>query len=164
MYSFSFGGVSFAVFREGKEICGGFEIISFRSNNIGEFTDCLKRMKCTKLIINEIEVVGDCIILTKAALKTHAIKNYTLNELLCKICKLAMCFDEIEFTHYLENLTSELMQLQLLQVGLKEGVLKWDLLSTWKLCFSVPLELPWASPGFFELPYAFLELPWCLLS
>ena len=31
--------------------------------------------------------------------KTHAIKNYALNELLCEIHKLAMCFDEIEFTH-----------------------------------------------------------------
>ena len=38
-------------------------------------------------------------ILTKAAPKTHAIKNYALNELLCKIWKLAMCFDEIEFTY-----------------------------------------------------------------
>ena len=37
-------------------------------------------------------------ILTKAAPKIHAIKNYVLNELLCEIHKLAMCFDEIEFT------------------------------------------------------------------
>ena len=38
------GGVGFAVFREGKEICGGFETIPFGSNNIGEFTGCLKEM------------------------------------------------------------------------------------------------------------------------
>ena len=48
---------------------------------------------------NEIEVVGDCMILTKAAPKTHAIKNYALNKLLCEICKLAMYFDEIEFIY-----------------------------------------------------------------
>ena len=30
------GGVGFAVFREGKEICGGFETIPLGSNNIGE--------------------------------------------------------------------------------------------------------------------------------
>ena len=52
-----------------------------------------------QIMMNEIEIVGDCMILTKAAPKTHAIKNYTLNKLLCEIHKLAMCFDEIEFTH-----------------------------------------------------------------
>ena len=93
------GGVGFAVFRKGKEICGGFETIPLGSNNIGEFTGCLKGMQCARSITNEIEVVGDCMILTKAAPKTHAIKNYALNELLCEICKLAMCFDEIEFIH-----------------------------------------------------------------
>ena len=93
------GGVGFTVFREGKKICGRFETISLRSNNIGEFTGCLKGMQCARSMTNEIEVVGNCMILTKAAPKTHAIKNYALNELLCKIWKLAMCFDEIEFTH-----------------------------------------------------------------
>ena len=92
------GGAGFAVFREGKEI-GGFETIPLGSYNIGEFTDCLKGMQCARSMMNEIEVVGDCMILTKAAPKTHAIKNYTLNELLCEICKLAICFDEIEFIH-----------------------------------------------------------------
>ena len=101
------GGVGFAVFREGKEICSGFETISFGSNNIGEFTGCLKGMQCARSMTNEIEVVGDCIILIKAAPKTHAIKNYTLNELLCEICKLAMCFDEIEFTHVLQELNKQ---------------------------------------------------------
>ena len=91
--------MGFAVFREEKEICGRFETTPFGSNNIGEFTGCLKEMQCVKSMMNEIEVVGDCMILTKAALKTHAIKNYALNELLCEICKLTMCFDEIEFTH-----------------------------------------------------------------
>ena len=104
------GGASFAVFREGKGICGGFETISFGSNNIGEFTGCLKEMQCTRLMTNEIEVVEDCIILTKATPKIYTIKNYTLNELLCEIHKLAICFNEIEFTH---------VQLQLLQVGRK---------------------------------------------
>ena len=93
------GGADFAVFREGKEICGGFETIPLESNNIGEFTGCLKGMQYVKSITNKIEVVGDCMILTKAAPKTHTIKNYALNELLCEIHKLAMCFDEIEFTH-----------------------------------------------------------------
>ena len=55
-------------------------------------------------MINKIEVVGDCMILTKATPKTHAIKNYTLNELLCEICKLAIYFDEIEFTHVPQKL------------------------------------------------------------
>ena len=59
----------------------------------------LKGMQCARSMTNEIEVVGDCMILTKAAPKTHAIKNYALNKLLCEIYKLAMCFDEIEFTH-----------------------------------------------------------------
>ena len=36
------GGVGFAVFREGKEICDGFETIPLGSNNVGEFTGCLK--------------------------------------------------------------------------------------------------------------------------
>ena len=36
------GGVGFTVFREEKEIYGGFETILFGSNNIGEFTGCLK--------------------------------------------------------------------------------------------------------------------------
>ena len=54
--------------------------------------------------MNEIEVVGDCIILTKATSKTHTIKNYVLNELFCEICKLAMYFDEIEFTYVLQKL------------------------------------------------------------
>ena len=93
------GGAGFAVFRKGKEICGGFETIPLGSNNIGEFTGCLKGMQCARSMMNEIEVVGDCMILTKAAPKTHAIKNYALNELLCEIHKLAMCFDEIEFIH-----------------------------------------------------------------
>ena len=56
-------------------------------------------MQCVKLMTNEIEVVGDCIIFTKVVSKTYAIKNYTLNELLCEIYKLTMYFDEIEFTH-----------------------------------------------------------------
>ena len=93
------GDAGFAVFREEKEICGGFETILFRSNNISEFTGCLKGMQCTRSMTNEIEVIGNCMILTKAVPKTHAIKNYALNELLCEICKLAICFDEIEFTH-----------------------------------------------------------------
>ena len=98
------GGVGFAVFREGKEICGGFETIPLGSNNIGEFTGCLKGMQCVRSMTNEIEVVGDCMILTKAAPKTHAIKNYALDELLCEIHKLAMCFDEIEFIHVPQEL------------------------------------------------------------
>ena len=93
------GGVGFVVFRERKEICGGFETFPLGSNNIGKFTGCLKGMQCVKSITKEIEVVGDYIILTKVAPKTHAIKNYALNELFCEICKLAMCFDKIEFTH-----------------------------------------------------------------
>ena len=87
------------MFQKKKKICDGFETISFGSNNIGEFTSCLKEMQCVKSMTNEIEVVGDCMILTKAAPKTHTIKNYALNELLCEIYKLAMCFDEIEFIH-----------------------------------------------------------------
>ena len=46
-------------------------------------------------------------ILTKAAPKTHAIKNYALNELLCEIWKLATCFDEIEFTHVPQELNKQ---------------------------------------------------------
>ena len=94
-----FYDAGFAVFREGKKICGGFETIPLGSNNIDEFTGCLKEMQYAKSMTNKIEVVGDCMILTKAAPKTHVIKNYALNELLCEICKLAMCFDKIEFIH-----------------------------------------------------------------
>ena len=53
---------------------------------------------------NKIEVVGDCIILTKTVPKTYTTKNYALNKLLCEIHKLAMCFDEIEFTYVLWEL------------------------------------------------------------
>ena len=91
--------IVFAVFRKEKKICDEFETISLGFNNIDEFTSCFKGMQCAKLMTNKIEVVGDCIILIKAVPKTHAIKNYALNELLCEIWKLAMCFDEIEFTH-----------------------------------------------------------------
>ena len=101
------GGAGFAVFREGKEICGGFETIPLGSNNIGKFTGCLKGMQCARSMMNEIEVVRDCMILTKAAPKTHAIKNYALNELLCEIHKLAMCFDEIEFIHVPQELNKQ---------------------------------------------------------
>ena len=52
----------------------------------------------------EIEIVGDCMILTKAAPKTCTIKNYVLNELLCEIRELATYFDEIEFTHVPQEL------------------------------------------------------------
>ena len=93
------GGAGFAIFREGRELCGGFETIPLGSNNIGEFTGCLRGMQRAKSMTKEIEIVGDCIILTKAAPKTRAIKNYVLNELLCEICELATYFDEIEFTH-----------------------------------------------------------------
>ena len=48
---------------------------------------------------NEIEVVGGLYDSHQGCTQTHAIKNYALNELLCEICKLAMCFDEIEFIH-----------------------------------------------------------------
>ena len=61
-------------------------------------------MQYARSMMNEIEVVGDCIILTKAAPKTHAIKNYALNELLYEIHKLAMCFDKIEFIHVPQEL------------------------------------------------------------
>ena len=101
------GGAGFAVFREGKEICGGFETIPLGSNNIDEFTSCLKRMQYARSMMNEIEVVRDCMILTKATPKTHAIKNYTLNKLLCEICKLIMCFDEIEFIHIPQELNKQ---------------------------------------------------------
>ena len=37
-------GAGFAVFKKGKEICGGFETIPLGSNNIDEFTGCLKGM------------------------------------------------------------------------------------------------------------------------
>ena len=79
------GGAGFAVFREEREICGGFETIPFGFNNIGEFTSCLRGIQSVKSMIKEIMIVGDCIILTKAMFKTHTRKNYTLNELLCEI-------------------------------------------------------------------------------
>ena len=78
-------GVGFAVFRKEREICGGFETISFGFNNIGEFTGCLRGIQNVKSMIKEIMIVEDCIILTKIMFKTHTRKNYTLNELLCEI-------------------------------------------------------------------------------
>ena len=58
----------------------GFETIPFGSNNIGEFTGCLREKQCARSITRKIEIVGDCMILTKAASKTHTINNYYLNE------------------------------------------------------------------------------------
>ena len=37
-------GASFAIFKERKEIYGGFEIIPLGFNNISEFIGCLKGM------------------------------------------------------------------------------------------------------------------------
>ena len=79
------GGAGFAIFNNGNEIKSGFETIPLGTNNIGEFLGCLCGMEAAKGISKEIEMVGDCKILTEAGTKVNPIKNVTLNSILIAI-------------------------------------------------------------------------------
>ena len=64
-----YNGLGFTVFRKEREIYSGFETTPLGSNNIGEFTNYLKGMQSAKSITKKIEIVGDCMILTKSKFK-----------------------------------------------------------------------------------------------
>ena len=69
------GGVGYAIFRNGKEILAGAETIPFGTNNVDEFKDCLLGLKNARGLGSHIQIVGDCMILTKAAPKNCNISN-----------------------------------------------------------------------------------------
>ena len=77
----------------------GAETISFGTNNIGEFKGCLLGLKRARGLGSYIQIVGDCIILTKVAPKNHSISNHELNLLLIEIRATAVRFEEAEFVH-----------------------------------------------------------------
>ena len=79
------GGAGYAIFKDRKEILIGAETISFGTNNVGEFKDYLLRLKSARGLGSHIQIVGDCMILTKAAPKNCNISNHELNLLLIKI-------------------------------------------------------------------------------
>ena len=94
-----FGGAGYAIFRNGKEILAGAETIPFGTNNVGEFKDCLLGLKNARGLGSHIQIVSDCMILTKAAPKNHNISNYELNLLLIEIRAIAARFEDAEFIH-----------------------------------------------------------------
>ena len=75
----------YAIFRNGKEILAGAETIPFGTNNVGEFKGCLLGLKNARGLGSHIQIVGDCMILTKATPKNHNISNHELNLLLIEI-------------------------------------------------------------------------------
>ena len=93
-----FGGAGYAIFRDGKEILVGAETILFGTNNVGEFKGCLLGLKSARGLGSYIQIVGDCMILTKAAPKNHNISNHELN-LLIEIKTTAVRFENAEFIH-----------------------------------------------------------------
>ena len=66
-----FDGASYAIFRDGKEILADVETIPFGTNNVGEFKDYLLGLKSARGLGSYIQIVGNCIILTKAAPKNY---------------------------------------------------------------------------------------------
>ena len=93
------GGAGYAIFRDGKEILADAETIPFGTNNVGEFKGCLLGLKRARGLGSHIQIVGDCIILTKAAPKNHNISNHKLNLLLIEIKATAARFEDAEFIH-----------------------------------------------------------------
>jgi len=87
------------ILNRGEEVGGGFETIPLGSNNIGEFTGCLRGIEQAKFFCNQIEVVGDCKILTEVAPKSKQVENYELNEILSEIRRAMANFKEVKFTH-----------------------------------------------------------------
>ena len=98
------GGAGYAIFRNGKEILAGAETIPFSINNVGEFKGCLLGLKNARSLGSHIQIVGDCMILTKAAPKNCNISNYKLNLLLIEIKATAARFEDAEFIHVFHEL------------------------------------------------------------
>ena len=93
------GDAGYAIFRDGKEILAGAETIPFGTNNVGEFKGCLLELKSVRGLGSHIQIVCNCMILTKAASKNHNISNYELNLLLIEIRATAVKFEDVEFIH-----------------------------------------------------------------
>ena len=93
------GGAGYAIFRDEKEILAGAETIPFDTNNVGEFKGCLLGLKSARGLGSHIQIVDDCMILTKAAPKNHNISNHKLNLLLIEIKATAARFKNAEFIH-----------------------------------------------------------------
>ena len=98
------GGAGYAIFRDGKEILAGAETIPFGTNNVGEFKGCLLGLKSVRGLGSHIQIVGDCIILTKAAPKNYNISIHELNLLLIEIRAIAARFEDVEFIHVFHEL------------------------------------------------------------
>ena len=98
------GGAGYAIFRDGKEILVGVETIPFGTNNVGEFKGCLLGLKSARGLGSHIQIVGNCIILTKAASKNCNISNHKLNLLLIEIRAIAARFEDVEFIHIFHKL------------------------------------------------------------
>ena len=92
-------GAGYTIFRDEKEILVGTETIPFDTNNIGEFKGCLLRLKSARGLGSHIQIVSNCIILTKVAPKNYNISNYKLNFLLIKIKATVARFEDVEFIH-----------------------------------------------------------------
>ena len=93
------GGAGYVIFRNRKKILTGVETISFGTNNVGEFKGCLLGLKNARGLGFHIQIVGDCMILTKAIPKNCNISNYKLNLLLIEIKATAARFEDAEFIH-----------------------------------------------------------------
>ena len=97
-------GAGFAIFRDEKEILTGAETIPFGTNNVGEFKGCLLKLKNPRGLGSHIQIVGDCMILTKAAPKNHNISNHELNLLLIEIRTTVARFEDAEFIYVFHEL------------------------------------------------------------
>ena len=98
------GSAGYAIFRNGKKILAGAETIPFGTNNVGEFKGCLLGSKNARGLGSHIQIVGDCMILTKAAPKNCNISNHELNLLLIEIRATAARFEDAEFIHVFHKL------------------------------------------------------------
>ena len=97
-------GAGYTIFRNRKEILADAETIPFGTNNIGEFKGCLLGLKSAKGLGFHIQIVGNCIILTKAAPKNYNISNYELNFLLIEIKATVARFEDIKFIYVFHEL------------------------------------------------------------
>ena len=69
------------------------------TNNVGGFKGCLLGLKNVRGLGSHIQIVSDCMILTKAAPKNYNISNHELNFLLIEIRATAARFEDAEFIH-----------------------------------------------------------------
>ena len=73
--------------------------IPFDTNNIGKFKGYFLGLKNARGLGSHIQIVGDCIILTKAVPKNCNISNHELNLLLIEIRVTAARFEDAKFIH-----------------------------------------------------------------